>query len=453
MSLPRQPRTVRKRVVALHDAKPRSVSLVKAGANKTPFRVTKADEVEIDAVPNGDGTFDVAFLRFDAAKHDEASVTKWLNDGGYTDYVIQKDDAAGVFTVSAKGAEIEQEKVRGPIVLDGGVSIFVLEGVRSEKSEEAPSGEQAEVQPVAISMDVAAKKFDTYAAAGGWNGKTLKEILENASYDGLPLGIYDLTAALYGAVKTNFREGDLPAMRAAVSDFGDKLDALAKLFPHPKLPDLALKGDDSIPDYDRAALVAALAPDFTVVQKGDGEMPKDNEGAAAQAETDAQKEEAQKAAFTACGDCKTSENCAKKGECADKMGAKKDDATEAAASEQNEAAAPGADAEAQKTETAGAADAGTEVIVPDWAKAMFGTLTKSVGDLAETVKTGLLGVAQKADALEQKVADISGAGSHQTRKGADVEDATAGSQKSDEERKKADEFETFRRNAVLGIRK
>lgn len=464
MTLNREPRTVRRRVKALEDAKPSKVSLVKAGANKTPFRVVKDDgSVEIAALPTADLTdanYDIAYITFDARAYDEPKIEDWLKDGGYSDYRIQKDEGAGTFIVTPEGVDIAELAVRGAVTLRDGITVHILSQDKAQKEDEKtapPDPEAAPVQPVAISMEEASKKFDSYSAQAGWNGKSLREVLENSSWDGLPLGIYDLTQALYGAVKANFRDGSLDGIRSAVNEYGDKLTALAALFPHPKLPDdlgLALKGDASIPDYDRAALVAHLAPDFAPTQtlktEGDGAMPKDIKDAAEAEAT------SQKAAFKACADYKTGEACTKAGACGAEKTAKKDEAgageTPPVETEDKKDAAEG-ETPAQKTEgsvTAGSEDAN----VPAWARALFEPLAKSVGDLAKTVEAGFAQSAQKADALEQRVTSVEegSASSRQTRKGADVEDATAGSTEDAERRKKADEFDAWNRRGLLGIR-
>jgi hypothetical protein len=133
------------------DPKPNFVSVVKAGANQTPFRavrielsedtqmpkdVTTSDESPIirsDSFPVPAG-FEIAAFRFDKdAFPSEGDVKKWLEDGGYTDTEIRSED--GAFVVENTTVEFSEgatQKIESHI---NGLTVFV----GSVKGEQDPA--------------------------------------------------------------------------------------------------------------------------------------------------------------------------------------------------------------------------------------------------------------------------------------------------------------------------
>src|SRR5258708_31131495 len=103
----RKPRSRTRTAVALTDPKPEFVSIVKAGANMTPFRAIKSDEptTEINMqLKSKSDTHDVASLAFKGDNFkDEAAVTAWLTAGGYEGVTVVKADD-GSFSVTDAGA-------------------------------------------------------------------------------------------------------------------------------------------------------------------------------------------------------------------------------------------------------------------------------------------------------------------------------------------------------------
>lgn len=104
------------------DPQPEFVSLVRAGANMTPFLAVKADKGTPatkgeGAAPVAESTetvvvkqegFEVSEFQFDPAHFAKKSeVEAWLKDGGYVDFKIEEVD--GSFVVKAEGLIFEGE--------------------------------------------------------------------------------------------------------------------------------------------------------------------------------------------------------------------------------------------------------------------------------------------------------------------------------------------------------
>lgn len=109
--LQRKGRKHRHTLKALTDPQPEFVSLVFGGANKTPFRVMRADgtAVEEDVMTEArTKSRAIARVEFAANKFgDEAAVKTWLSSGGYdTDTPIQKTDDGFLVDSSLDPAEV-----------------------------------------------------------------------------------------------------------------------------------------------------------------------------------------------------------------------------------------------------------------------------------------------------------------------------------------------------------
>lgn len=125
------PRTFKAVAVAQTDPDPRFISLVKVGANQTPFRALKSavkDELAM-IVLKGEGASVVGFA-FPAASFTTATVKAFMDDGGYSDYAI----IAGADYIRVKAADAvggndqpgEAPAGSREIALSGGVVVTVI---------------------------------------------------------------------------------------------------------------------------------------------------------------------------------------------------------------------------------------------------------------------------------------------------------------------------------------
>lgn len=150
----------RRRSKALTDPQPEFVSLVRTGANMTPFRVVRAEDVEgeteaeaavveeIEADPATSvkaADHEVLMIVFDKEVYgDEATVKAWLDDGGYEDYTITaKDDTFQV-------GEIEEGRATRTIAIKG-ITVHVAHKLDVEEVDraEGAAGVITGVKPVA----------------------------------------------------------------------------------------------------------------------------------------------------------------------------------------------------------------------------------------------------------------------------------------------------------------
>jgi hypothetical protein len=153
----RNPVRKRTRAKALTDPKPNFVSLVKAGANMTPFLSVKtAEPVEGDDtmhVAQKSADHGIAFIKFQKTTFKaEADVAAWLDAGGYSDYTIK--DADGCFMV--KGEEGLDETSANGVEADGVVIYVSKRVVETEKAE--PEVQAAEDAEAASAVVVAVKE-------------------------------------------------------------------------------------------------------------------------------------------------------------------------------------------------------------------------------------------------------------------------------------------------------
>jgi len=123
------------------------VSIVKAGANQTPIRSIKMDDLQIEEKDlmttitalkaEGHEVVRVALTKGDKFP-DAHSATKWLQDGGYpTDGLDETDDA---FVVTNKADEFDPEVAHRDIEIDG---VVVTVGRLAEDAGETPSADEA----------------------------------------------------------------------------------------------------------------------------------------------------------------------------------------------------------------------------------------------------------------------------------------------------------------------
>lgn len=438
----------RKRVKALTDPKPEFVSLVGAGANKTPFRALRADCIEQGGpeVAMKSDAYAVARIEFDGQEfNDQAAVAEWLKSGGYSDAVVEKTDDGFV--------------VSGDIPEDADLIEITGDGFTMFVTEVNPGAEEAQKSEIR-------KKYDetralTESLASAWDdSKTVTGVLSAVKH--APPGLMDMTMAMYDAIRNSLHTGDTVAAKAAINEFSSLFNQLLEIFPGEETPTMK-------------AFVDAVAPEV--------EMTKETTEAVENAEKEldvTNEEEAQKA----------NESTGPSGEAADAKLVSGPDADGAIVAgdevdntpEGNAASGPEPDGDAaaekqtstpdspnavtqdsteeevaERVKEEGDADAPTEESEDEEATAAkseeedpmaalaaaMATLTQSVANLTETVSKS----AEQTDELAQRVAAVEDV--RQTRKGADVDEATP-SKKS--ETSISDEMAELRQRSMLGMR-
>jgi hypothetical protein len=425
----RKPKSQRRRVKALTDPHPEFVSLVQAGANMTPFKAVKSEDAQKS------DTHTLVKVAFRAEQFaDEASVKAWLDDGGYENYEIAKTDE-GFEVKSAAADEIDETDLS--VIEMEGLSLFVMkldeptgEAVekqpsdvtavdgetvaKADEAEDAVEAEAAETEEVAKADEPAAPelraKFDDMMAHYS-NKDTLSGVLADG-FDGLPPGFFELTGAMYTAVRNACMGGDLEGVRRIASEYGDMVARMAALFPM----------NDDMTLTQRTALFEALAPEIALVK--------------AEAPAEAVEAEAVEAVETEAAKAETTE------ETVETEQASADEPVKPVAKEEAETEAAPVVAEVSEEaepETAAKAD---EAPV-DALAALVGAvaqLTEQVGSLHKDLAT-------KADALAVRVDALEG---RQTRKSADVEEDVQASPAKAQKSGSSD-FQTLALRGALGI--
>jgi hypothetical protein len=250
----RTPRTRTRKAVALTDPKPEFVSIVRAGANMTPFRAMKSDEPQTDIhmkLTRKSDTHDIARLVFRGDNFkDETAVQAWLDAGGYEGVtVVRAEDGDDVsFSVTAEGAPTEGLQ---DIDLASGVtaSVFVKPVAAAKAAETAaqtPSvdsqgsvitNEGDPLQPVAKSegalttepLEALRVKFDTWDVEYS-DEITLGDALADG-FDGVPPGFGEVMTAVYAATRNAVIVGKLDSIPAIFSDAAALVQKLAGIFP------------------------------------------------------------------------------------------------------------------------------------------------------------------------------------------------------------------------------
>lgn len=448
----RTPRKHKQRIKALTDPRPEFVSLVRAGANMTPFLVVKSDEpiseeVDMNTALKAD-THDIVRITFKADKFaDEAAVTAWLTAGGYDGFTVAKTDT-GFEVVSAKADAAEGvEQIE---LADEGVTVHVAEKDADEDADEdgqtdaaddtakddaaraadtgaavqevQPVAKDAEASPVRRAADALRAKYDGYLAAIS-KGKTLQEVLTDGASDGIPVGMYEVVGAMYSAVRNNIVAGDREGIKAVAGEFGEMVVALLDVLP--------------MSGAEKADL---LAPEITIAPAAKQAPAGQDDAPAAAGSTDAAKggdmdaddqdkkggKKPKTKEFMPCDGCKSPAKC----QAAAKCMAKKDDA---------DAADQAAPVPAAKAEDGLAEQIGSRI---DAVAKSVEALAGIVSTLTETVKVKTEEVASRVEALEN---------GRQSRKGADVDDVASGSQTA--RSKASEEVSRMALHGILGIQR
>jgi hypothetical protein len=424
----RNPKSQRRRVKALTDPHPEFVSLVQAGANMTPFKTVKSEDAQ-----KAD-THAIVKIAFNGKVFaDETAVKEWLDEGGYEDYAITKtEEGFEVASVGSEGVDeaelsvIEKDdmtifvmKLDEPTgeavekqptevtAVDGDVSaktdeevteetteataeVAAEEAVKDEaEAEEAAKADEAE-EPVAPEMRA---KFDDMMAMYS-NKDNLAGVLADG-FDGVPPGFFEVTSAMYTAMRNACMGGDLEGIRRIANDYGTMVANMAAMFPM----------NDDMTMAQRSELFDALAPEIGLVQK---EAAAEAEATEVLTEEAVSEEPVQPVAKEEA----------------------EDEATEAASVESEEAAET-----VEKTDT-------TQTDALSILVDAVGQLTAQVGSLHNDLTT-------KADALAERVEALEG---RQTRKSADVEEVIADSSKmSTQKQEQSRAFRDLALRGALGI--
>lgn len=237
--LKRNARVQRKRVKALTDPKPEFVSLVGAGANKTPFRALRADSIEQDieiteeeVAARADDGFAVSRIEFsDDQFGDEETVVNWLAAGGYADAKVERTDAGYVVQGEAD-ADAELIEVHG-----NGFTMYVTEmtpGALSQKSDE-PTGP----------------------------------------------ALLDMTVTLYSQLRESLQAGDQTAAKSALTEFSGMFDAFLETIPGTDEPTMKAFIDAVAPEVEmtKETTEQAAPVDAEVAVAGEDTTEVTTEGA------------------------------------------------------------------------------------------------------------------------------------------------------------------------------
>jgi hypothetical protein len=414
--LTRNPRLRKKRVKALTDPKPEFVSLVFAGANKTPFRAMRSDESDHTMTIKAD-THAIARIEFDAEQFaDEAAVTAWLADGGYEGFTVAKTDTG--FAVAAdveEGAEVVEIEIE-----ERGLKMQVVSLKADEDEEVHPGAEETAAKSEEFIGEAEMRQrccgcYDAVESTYG-KGDTLKEVVAN-NFGHVPPGLLDLSMAMYDAVRNNLRDGNTAGAKKAITEFGKMMDDLLAIFPGADVP-------------THKAFVDAVAPEV--------EMTKTTEESTAETTVE---ETAAKAEGAEATETVATEETAEKADEA---------ATEEVAAE---AATEGETA----AKTEGAEEATTEEVTTEAAAEEpaaksddpLAALIAQVGALATSVEELRATVTQKSEEADARVAAIDG--ERQTRKGADVDETGTASVAAEDENSAS--VAELRTRSVLGMRR
>ena len=243
----RKARTLRKTAKALTDPRPEFVSLVFAGANKSPFRALRADgQVEGDNSMTDSSAIKAethALARVDFFQThfaDEAAVKNWLVEGGYVGMKVEKtDDGFAVIGDNVEGGTlIDLSDTLGLKMTVVALRQPVLELTEVHMDSLAPAIKADDASP-ALPLGVAEMRtkfgdcFDmpsvmAYSTYG--QGGSVSEVMEN-NFQGVPPGLLDVMMATYDAVRNNLLMDNEDGARACVTEFGTLFDKMLAMFP------------------------------------------------------------------------------------------------------------------------------------------------------------------------------------------------------------------------------
>ncbi len=280
-----------KRVVnELYDTEVEFVSLVKHGANQTPFKVVKVldlcktdnssksaelllmDETKKLLEKKGaDETVDVQSMLFSGSKFPTAKeVTAYLVNKGYSDFEVATHETGFIVTArpEADFEELSQvEAKKGVTIVMGKVKESIAKNEQATKEaveKDAPAEdtavvevpadekpvEESKTEEVAEAKDEleetaektedaanksaakseyadTAAKYDSFSALFS-QGKTIQDVMKDG-YDGFPPAFFEVSDAMVTAMRNALLSNDTTAVKALVKEYGQiviKLDAI-----------------------------------------------------------------------------------------------------------------------------------------------------------------------------------------------------------------------------------
>ena len=296
----REARRTRVITTALTQPKPNFVSAVWAGANQLPWTALKGadavltlktEELAMTLKTLKEAGVEIAQIAFAADKFaDEASVSKWLADGGYGDYEIEKTDS-GSFVVKSKSefvGDMRQIEADGVTLTVGALKANV-EAAEKAAAEAAPAPAPAvavvseDVQPVAKSEDEPAFAVIPEERVKG----CLSKVMElNGLVSGLKWVISDMTYDIvYGGDAAEYQSsvGQLKAAAASMVDVMVRLFGMeaAELMAQFSMASQASADEPAAPAADEPAPAVDAAPEAPAADAGGAEAAKQDEPAAA----------------------------------------------------------------------------------------------------------------------------------------------------------------------------
>jgi hypothetical protein len=237
-----------KKVTLLTDPEPQFNSIVRAGANGTPLRVIKSDELTQEAeMPKNlkNGTADIAKLTFkgDNFKTEE-QVQAWLDAGKYVETTIKAEDD-GSFTVEGNTELANVQEIE----VEDGVTSFV--GELAEKASETNDTPNADV--VAIdgkkteAPTTGAQKSDEELRVKAEEKVRTEAGLSEAEWAGLHQSTRDeYTAPVLEAMKA---EAGAPELQPVATDAPVDAPVVTgeePAKPSDEVPELLAKSEDGI---------------------------------------------------------------------------------------------------------------------------------------------------------------------------------------------------------------
>jgi len=227
---------------------PEFVSLVGHGANQTPFRTVKSEDIadfrgmdikedEMSKKTKQSTTkkqttdfpkaAEVQKVAFTGDKFPDAeTVSSYLEGKGYTDFEVTKSDEG--FSVVAKSedafTEVKTIEVEDGVVFHVGKLAEGQDGLESDKPLEKTQELLFKTQKGETSAEVVKKYYD--CCCGTWEppaGKTMADVLTEQFADGTFPAMYQLSDAFYNAIRNLVKAGEIAQIKTLTTEYGDMI--------------------------------------------------------------------------------------------------------------------------------------------------------------------------------------------------------------------------------------
>lgn len=163
--------------------------------------------------------------------------------------VAEKTQDSGAVITAADAKKADAEDGIAPVIEDGGGSGGApateagdpgtsgepaTEAAKDEAEAEkaiieAAASEEGEAATEADAPSELKAKFDEFSAMFS-DGTTLAEVAADATSDGFPPAIFEVTNLFFVAMRNNIVNGDINAIRGVAAEFGEMIVSLAELF-------------------------------------------------------------------------------------------------------------------------------------------------------------------------------------------------------------------------------